>query len=203
MSEPHPRRPAVARPDRAVHRRGRAARGARRGPGHVLLRLRPDRAEPAHRQPRPAADRAPAAARRPPAARARRRRDRADRRPEADRRARAQRPGARRRRGWSGSARRSSRFLVFDGPTTPRVMVNNLDWTAPLSAIDFLRDIGKHFRVNKMLAKEAVGARLNSRGGHHLHRVQLPDPAGAGLPRAATGGTAARCRPAAATSGAT
>ena len=35
-------------------------------------------------------------------------------------------------------------------------MVNNLDWTARLSAIDFLRDIGKHFRVNKMLAKEAV-----------------------------------------------
>ena len=44
-------------------------------------------------------------------------------------------------------------------------MVNNLDWTAPLSAIDFLRDIGKHFRVNQMLAKEAVTARLNSEAG--------------------------------------
>jgi tyrosyl-tRNA synthetase len=42
------------------------------------------------------------------------------------------------------------------------VYVDNLDWTAPLSAIDFLRDIGKHFRVNRMLAKEAVSARLNS-----------------------------------------
>ena len=41
-------------------------------------------------------------------------------------------------------------------------MVNNLDWTASLSAIDLLRDIGKHFRVNKMLAKDAVSARLNS-----------------------------------------
>ena len=63
-------------------------------------------------------------------------------------------------------------------------MVNNLDWTAPLSAIDFLRDIGKHFRVNQMLAKEAVSARLNSDAGHQLHRVQLPDPAGHRLPRA-------------------
>jgi tyrosyl-tRNA synthetase len=44
-------------------------------------------------------------------------------------------------------------------------LVNNLDWTAGLSAIDFLRDIGKHFRVNRMLAKEAVSARLNSEEG--------------------------------------
>jgi tyrosyl-tRNA synthetase len=42
------------------------------------------------------------------------------------------------------------------------VYVDNLDWTAPLSAIEFLRDLGKHFRVNRMLAKEAVSARLNS-----------------------------------------
>nr|WP_091249908.1 tyrosine--tRNA ligase [Klenkia soli] len=42
------------------------------------------------------------------------------------------------------------------------IYVNNLDWTAPLSAIDLLRDIGKHFRVNRMLAKEAVAVRLNS-----------------------------------------
>jgi tyrosyl-tRNA synthetase len=45
------------------------------------------------------------------------------------------------------------------------VYVDNLDWTAPLSAIDFLRDLGKHFRVNRMLAKEAVAARLNSDAG--------------------------------------
>ena len=44
-------------------------------------------------------------------------------------------------------------------------MVNNLDWTAPLSAIDFLRDIGKHFRVGTMLKKDAVAARLNSDEG--------------------------------------
>jgi tyrosyl-tRNA synthetase len=56
------------------------------------------------------------------------------------------------------------RFLDFEGPTPARV-VNNLDWTEPLSAIDFLRDIGKHFRVNKMLTKDAVSARLNSDEG--------------------------------------
>jgi tyrosyl-tRNA synthetase len=51
-----------------------------------------------------------------------------------------------------------------DGLRGP-VYVNNLDWTAPVSAIDFLRDLGKHFRVSQMLAKEAVSARLNSEAG--------------------------------------
>jgi tyrosyl-tRNA synthetase len=51
-----------------------------------------------------------------------------------------------------------------DGLRGP-VYVNNLDWTAPISAIDFLRDLGKHFRVSRMLAKEAVAARLNSEAG--------------------------------------
>ncbi len=55
-------------------------------------------------------------------------------------------------------------YLDFQGPSAAR-MVNNLDWTAGLSAIDFLRDVGKHFRVNRMLAKEAVSARLNSDAG--------------------------------------
>ena len=45
------------------------------------------------------------------------------------------------------------------------VYVDNLEWTAPLSAIDFLRELGKHFRVGRMLAKEAVAARLNSEAG--------------------------------------
>lgn len=51
-------------------------------------------------------------------------------------------------------------FLAFDGPHAAR-MVNNLDWTAPLSAIDFLRDVGKHFPVNRMLSRESVSARLD------------------------------------------
>jgi tyrosyl-tRNA synthetase len=45
------------------------------------------------------------------------------------------------------------------------IYVDNLEWTAPVSAIDLLRDIGKHFRVSQMLAKEAVSARLNSEAG--------------------------------------
>jgi tyrosyl-tRNA synthetase len=55
-------------------------------------------------------------------------------------------------------------FLDFDGDN-PAVMVNNLDWTAPMSAIDFLRDIGRHFRVNTMIKKDAVAARLASHDG--------------------------------------
>jgi tyrosyl-tRNA synthetase len=57
-----------------------------------------------------------------------------------------------------------SRFLSPEGENAVRV-VNNLDWTAPMSAIDFLRDIGKYYRVNKMITKEAVAARLNSQEG--------------------------------------
>jgi tyrosyl-tRNA synthetase len=55
-------------------------------------------------------------------------------------------------------------FLRFEGENAA-VLVNNLDWTAPLSALDFLRDIGKHFRVNQMVKKEAVAARLASDEG--------------------------------------
>lgn len=56
------------------------------------------------------------------------------------------------------------RFLDFEGDFAARV-VNNLEWTQPLSAIDFLRDFGKHFRVGKMLAKDAVHSRLSSDSG--------------------------------------
>lgn len=58
----------------------------------------------------------------------------------------------------------TQRFLSFEGSNGAK-LVNNLDWTAPLSSIDFLRDIGKHFRVGKMLSKDAVSARLNSDAG--------------------------------------
>ena len=46
-------------------------------------------------------------------------------------------------------------FLSFEGPNAA-VMVNNLDWTAPLSAIDFLRDVGKHFRMGTMLSLSLI-----------------------------------------------
>ena len=57
-----------------------------------------------------------------------------------------------------------SKFMDFDSKTNPAVMVNNLDWTAPMSAIEFLRDIGKHFSVNQMLNKDAVSSRLEKDG---------------------------------------
>ncbi len=57
-----------------------------------------------------------------------------------------------------------SKFLSFEGVNAAR-MVNNLDWTAPMSAIDFLRDVGKYYRVGTMLKKDAVSARLNSEAG--------------------------------------
>lgn len=55
-------------------------------------------------------------------------------------------------------------YLSFEGDNAA-TMVNNLDWTAGLSAIEFLRDIGKHFRVNKMLTKDSVARRLESEQG--------------------------------------
>ncbi|ETK30431.1 tyrosyl-tRNA synthetase [Microbispora sp. ATCC PTA-5024] len=56
------------------------------------------------------------------------------------------------------------KFLSFDEGPTAATLVSNLDWTAGLSAIDFLRDIGKHFPVNRMLARESVSARLAGEG---------------------------------------
>lgn len=65
---------------------------------------------------------------------------------------------------WVGRIRAQLEgFLDFKGKNAA-IMANNLDWTAPVSAITFLRDIGKHFSVNQMLAKESVSARLESGG---------------------------------------
>ena len=62
--------------------------------------------------------------------------------------------------GWVEKIRSQvSQFVDLDGPSAATI-VNNLDWTEGLSAIDFLRDIGKHFPVNRMLAREVVSSRL-------------------------------------------
>ncbi|GHH88576.1 tyrosine--tRNA ligase [Streptomyces sulfonofaciens] len=67
--------------------------------------------------------------------------------------------------GWVDKLRHQIEpFLSFEGENAAR-MVNNLDWTAGLTAIEFLRDIGKHFRVNKMLTKDSVARRLESDQG--------------------------------------
>ena len=52
-------------------------------------------------------------------------------------------------------------FVSFTGPVAAQA-VNNLDWTGPMSVVEFLRDVGKHFPVNRMLAREVVRARLDS-----------------------------------------
>jgi tyrosyl-tRNA synthetase len=57
-----------------------------------------------------------------------------------------------------------SRFLDFSDSSAGAIAVSNLDWTGELSAIDFLRDIGKHFPVNQMLGREVVKARLDAGG---------------------------------------
>jgi tyrosyl-tRNA synthetase len=66
---------------------------------------------------------------------------------------------------WVANIQRQVRpFLDAEGEN-PAVFVNNLDWTEGLSALDFLRDVGKHFRVNQLVKKEAIAARLASEEG--------------------------------------
>ena len=66
---------------------------------------------------------------------------------------------------WVGNIRlQLERFLDFKSAKNAAVMANNLDWTKPVSALEFLRDIGKHFSVNQMLAKDSVSSRLESGG---------------------------------------
>ena len=55
------------------------------------------------------------------------------------------------------------RLLDFDTPANPARLLDNASWTAPVSYLDFLRDIGKHFSVTQMIAKESVRARMEDR----------------------------------------
>ncbi|HEY9290276.1 MAG TPA: tyrosine--tRNA ligase [Microlunatus sp.] len=64
--------------------------------------------------------------------------------------------------GWVEKIRdQVSRYIDLDGPNAAR-LVNNLDWTGPMPVLDFLRDIGKHFPVNRMLARDVVRKRLDA-----------------------------------------
>ncbi|HMG65564.1 MAG TPA: tyrosine--tRNA ligase, partial [Streptosporangiaceae bacterium] len=67
--------------------------------------------------------------------------------------------------GWVDRIRGEvGRFLDFTPGPSGALMVSNLDWTGELSALDFLRDVGKHFPVNQMLSREVVRARLEAGG---------------------------------------
>ena len=57
-----------------------------------------------------------------------------------------------------------SKYLDFNASGNAAIVANNLDWTSPLSAIEFLRDVGKHFSVNQMLSKDSVSSRLEAGG---------------------------------------
>ncbi len=68
-------------------------------------------------------------------------------------------------REWADRIRgQLERFVHFGDTPSGADVVNNLDWTGPLSVLDFLRDVGKHFSVNTMLARETVKRRLDGDG---------------------------------------
>ena len=58
-----------------------------------------------------------------------------------------------------------SRLLDFGNRTNPALLLNNADWVRPIGVLDFLRDIGKHFTVNAMMAKDSVRSRMQSDSG--------------------------------------
>ncbi len=66
---------------------------------------------------------------------------------------------------WAQRLRQQiERFVDFDCGTCSAAVVNNLDWMAPMSALDFLREVGKHFSVNAMINKESVRQRIEREG---------------------------------------
>jgi len=67
--------------------------------------------------------------------------------------------------GWADKIKSQvSRFIDFDCGENSAVVANNLDWIGNMTALDFLRDVGKHFSVNNMIAKESVKQRIDREG---------------------------------------
>lgn len=67
-----------------------------------------------------------------------------------------------------------SRFLDFDAATNPARIVNNADWLGPITMMEFLRDVGKHFTINNLLGKEAISRRLESEEGISFTEFSYP-----------------------------
>jgi len=67
-----------------------------------------------------------------------------------------------------------ARFLDFESATAPARLVNNAEWLTELRAIDFMRDVGKHFTVNAMVAKESVKRRMESEEGISYTEFSYP-----------------------------
>lgn len=67
-----------------------------------------------------------------------------------------------------------SRFLDFDATSNPAHIINNADWLAPISMMEFLRNVGKYFTVNNLLAKEAIKRRLETDEGISFTEFSYP-----------------------------
>lgn len=67
-----------------------------------------------------------------------------------------------------------ARFLDFDAKENPALILNNADWLAPISMMEFLRDVGKYFTVNNLLGKEAVHRRLETEDGISFTEFSYP-----------------------------
>ena len=138
-----------------------------RRPADRLQRLRPHRRQPPRRPPAAGLHPPAAAAGRPPAHRPGRRGHRLHRRPGRQVRG-ADRSSPRRR--WPPTSRASAASWAgsstsgTDARRRGALLLNNADWLAPLTLFDFLREVGKHFTVNQMVAKDSVKSRLERAG---------------------------------------
>src|SRR5216683_4254457 len=74
----------------------------------------------------------------------------------------------------AGIKEQLSRFLDFDATANPARIINNADWLAPISMMEFLRDVGKYFTVNNLLAKEAIKRRLETDDGISFTEFSYP-----------------------------
>jgi tyrosyl-tRNA synthetase len=74
----------------------------------------------------------------------------------------------------AGIKEQLSRFLDFDATDNPAQIVNNADWLAPITMMEFLRDVGKYFTVNNLLAKEAIKRRLETEEGISFTEFSYP-----------------------------
>src|SRR5206468_7950840 len=67
-----------------------------------------------------------------------------------------------------------SRFLDFNSPNNSARIVNNAEWLGPITMMEFLRDVGKHFTVNNLIGKEAISRRLESEEGISFTEFSYP-----------------------------
>ncbi len=74
----------------------------------------------------------------------------------------------------AGIKEQLARFLDFDATANPARIINNADWLAPISMMEFLRDVGKYFTINNLLGKEAISRRLDSDEGISFTEFSYP-----------------------------